>query len=149
MLDRRSFMQSAAGFAALFPFVSPEMLKAELLKAADTPTQLPDRSLYDKDEEAYWTAVRKTFLIPEGMVYLNNGTVGSSHMPVPSLPRVSGRQRASITPLSPLRARTDSRSQKGDRRQGRTYCRRVRAISQVQKQRTRDPERQRVPCSIQ
>jgi len=106
MLDRRSFMHSAAGFAALFPFASPELLKAELLKAADTPTQLPDypfaatellkaellnadtptqlpdRSLYDKDEEAYWTAVRKTFLIPEGMVYLNNGTVGSSPMPV-------------------------------------------------------------------
>src|SRR5579872_3318513 len=82
MLDRRSFLRSSASFAAFFPLANPALLAADPFHEADLPTQLPDRALYDKDEEAYWTAVRKLFLIPEGTVYLNNGTVGSSPMPV-------------------------------------------------------------------
>jgi len=43
---------------------------------------MPDAALYEKDEEAYWAALRKQFVIPEDEVYLNNGTVGSSPLPV-------------------------------------------------------------------
>ena len=77
MLDRRSFLShTAAGFAASVALRSP--LLAQLEK---TPP-LPDRSLLDKNEDAYWAAMRKQFLIPEGEIYLNNGTVGSSPAPV-------------------------------------------------------------------
>jgi selenocysteine lyase/cysteine desulfurase len=38
--------------------------------------------LYHRNPDAYWAEVRKKFLIPRDEVYLNNGTVGSSPMPV-------------------------------------------------------------------
>lgn len=48
----------------------------------EAPAQLPDRKLHDSNEEAYWTEMRKQFLIPADEVYLNNGTVGSCPAPV-------------------------------------------------------------------
>jgi isopenicillin-N epimerase len=72
MLDRRSFLAtaSAAGLAAI---------PADLLAQA---VALPAPALFDKDEDAYWAALRKQFLIPADVVNLNNGTVGSSPRPV-------------------------------------------------------------------
>ena len=77
MLDRRHFLSnSVAGLAA--SLAVPSSLLAQLEK---TPL-LPDHSLLDSNEEAYWTAMRRQFLIPADEIYLNNGTVGSSPAPV-------------------------------------------------------------------
>ena len=79
MFDRRSFLSWFAGMATLGSVPSPEVCNEILGQAAD---KLPDRSLYDANEETYWSEVRKLFLIPEDEIYLNNGTVGSSPTPV-------------------------------------------------------------------
>src|SRR5580765_6912726 len=77
MLDRRHFLSTAAtGVASSLAFRGS--LFAQLAK---TPP-LPDHSLLDKNEDAYWAEMRKQFLIPTDEVYLNNGTVGSSPVPV-------------------------------------------------------------------
>jgi isopenicillin-N epimerase len=76
LLDRRRFLLAAGitGVASL-----PSRLWLQL---SETPRQLPDTSLFAKDEDAYWAELRRQFLIPADEVYLNNGTVGSSPAPV-------------------------------------------------------------------
>ena len=75
MIDRRSFLSSAlvAGLA----FRNDLFAQLQAL-----PSKLPDRSLLDANEDAYWRELRKQFLIPADEIYLNNGTVGSSPAPV-------------------------------------------------------------------
>ncbi len=80
MVDRRGFLSSFAGLAGTAGALSlardwPALFEQEAPK-------LPDAALYSSDEEAYWGQLRKQFLIPADEVYLNNGTVGSSPMPV-------------------------------------------------------------------
>src|SRR6202167_3517803 len=78
-MDRRSFLSTVpvGGLAAA------AALRGNLLaQLANTPATLPDRSLFEKNEDAYWAEMRKQFLIPEDEIYLNNGTVGSSPAPV-------------------------------------------------------------------
>jgi selenocysteine lyase/cysteine desulfurase len=77
MLNRRSFLANAGGLAATLAF--RDGLLAQLEKV---PSSLPDKNIYKKNEESYWSELRKQFLIPEDEVYLNNGTVGSSPAPV-------------------------------------------------------------------
>lgn len=79
MTDRRSFL-SSMGLVTLSAAtgVRAEAV-AEVCKLAP---KLPPAALYDQNEEAYWGEIRKQFLIPDDEVYLNNGTVGSSPMPV-------------------------------------------------------------------
>jgi isopenicillin-N epimerase len=80
MIDRRGFLSSFAGVAGTATALGmsrdwPALFEQEAAK-------LPDSGLYDSNEEAYWTELRKQFVIPTDEVYLNNGTVGSSPMPV-------------------------------------------------------------------
>jgi isopenicillin-N epimerase len=77
MLDRRGFLSSlaAGGAMAGLPI-------SVLAQAAKDAAKLPSKDVYEKDEDAYWAELRKQFLIPPDVVYLNNGTVGSSPMPV-------------------------------------------------------------------
>src|SRR5215470_16841338 len=77
MLDRRRFLSTAAtGVAASLWF------RGNLLAQFEKTPPLPDHSLLDKNEDAYWAEMRRQFLIPEDEIYLNNGTVGSSPAPV-------------------------------------------------------------------
>src|SRR5437016_7321916 len=80
MIHRRGFLSSFAGIvgAAHALGVAP---KWTALLEQEAP-KLPDSALYGSNEEAYWTEMRKQFLIPEDEIYLNNGTVGSSPVPV-------------------------------------------------------------------
>jgi len=80
MVDRRGFLSSFTGLVGTAGALSlarewPALFEQEAPK-------LPDSALYSSDEEAYWGELRKQFLIPADEVYLNNGTVGSSPMPV-------------------------------------------------------------------
>jgi len=76
-MDRRRFVTSALGVAGALA-VAPSLFAQ--LDAA--PPSLPEHGLLDTDEDAYWAEMRKQFLIPSDMIYLNNGTVGSSPAPV-------------------------------------------------------------------
>jgi isopenicillin-N epimerase len=80
MIDRRGFLSSFAGAAGVTGAIGVSGPLRALL--AQAPAQLPERSLYESNEEAYWAELRKQFLIPADEVYLNNGTVGSSPAPV-------------------------------------------------------------------
>ena len=75
MLDRRNFLST--GFSAALALRSTNLLT----QLQNAPTTLPDHSLLDKNEDAYWAELRKQFFIPEDEIYLNNGTVGSSPAP--------------------------------------------------------------------
>ncbi len=77
MPDRRHFLTTTAT-----GLVASLALRGNLLAQLEKIPPLPDHSLFDKNEDAYWAGMRKQFLIPEDEIYLNNGTVGSSPAPV-------------------------------------------------------------------
>jgi len=81
MLNRRRFLSSsfASSLAAGASLAWRGNLWAQL---ESLPSKLPERSLFDQNEDAYWRELRKQFLIPADEIYLNNGTVGSSPAPV-------------------------------------------------------------------
>jgi isopenicillin-N epimerase len=77
MLNRRNFLSSSLAATAALGWRGNLWAQLESL-----PSHIPDRTLYDRDEDAYWRELRKQFLIPADEIYLNNGTVGSSPAPV-------------------------------------------------------------------
>lgn len=72
MFDRRSFLGTAAAASLATP-VSAQALRS-------VPMPAPD--LHGRNEDGYWAALRRQFLIPADVVNLNVGTVGSSPRPV-------------------------------------------------------------------
>lgn len=82
MIDRREFLSSFAGTVGVFATATALHAVPRRRLLEQVPEQLPDRAIYDSDEEKYWAELRKQFLIPADEVYLNNGTVGSSPAPV-------------------------------------------------------------------
>src|SRR5690348_13129116 len=84
MMDRRNFLTSFASFDALTSAAGLDLARAneaQCLTGGAAPS-LPERSLYEQNEDRFWAALRNQFLIPVDEVYLNNGTVGSSPYPV-------------------------------------------------------------------
>src|SRR5229473_508734 len=82
MVDRRGFLGALAGAAGMAAMPAAALRERMRESLEQNAAAMPEASLYDKNEEAYWTEIRKQFLIPADEVYLNNGTVGSSPMPV-------------------------------------------------------------------
>src|SRR5258708_5989169 len=81
MLNRRSFLSSS--FASSLAVGAGVAWRGNLWAQLESlPSKLPERSLFDQNEDAYWHELRKQFLIPPDEIYLNNGTVGSSPAPV-------------------------------------------------------------------
>ncbi len=77
MLNRRGFLSSSLALSTGLALRGNLWAQLQSL-----PTKLPDHSLLDANEDAYWREIRQQFLIPADEVYLNNGTVGSSPAPV-------------------------------------------------------------------
>jgi isopenicillin-N epimerase len=81
MLNRRNFLSKS--FASSVAVGASLAWRGNLWAQLESlPSKLPDRSLFDQNEEAYWRELRKQYLIPADEIYLNNGTVGSSPAPV-------------------------------------------------------------------
>jgi hypothetical protein len=81
MMDRRSFLGSSFR-SSLALGVGLGFRGSLWAQLQALPSKLPEPSLYESNEDAYWSEMRKQFLIPADEVYLNNGTVGSSPAPV-------------------------------------------------------------------
>jgi len=76
-MDRRHFLSTATGGIA-----ASLALRGTLLAQLEKAPALPSRSLLDQNEDTFWAEMRRQFIIPEDEIYLNNGTVGSSPLPV-------------------------------------------------------------------
>jgi len=76
-MRRRTFLGHVAEVAGALA------LEGYFPRAALTkmPT-FPDDASYEQDARSYWREIRRQFPIPRDVIYLNNGTAGSSPLPV-------------------------------------------------------------------
>jgi hypothetical protein len=78
LLDRRQFLSStASGIAASLAF------RGSPLAQLQNVPPLPERTLLDSDEEAFWAAMRRQFIIPEDEIYLNNDMRHGTNSAIP------------------------------------------------------------------
>jgi len=92
MMQRRSFLQVLGAAAAVgnLPVVesvaaaATPMVQSALIEDTLCPVvpPLPSEGLFCQDPEAYWAEMRRQWIFRPGFLYLNNGTVGSSPLPV-------------------------------------------------------------------
>src|SRR6185369_2518526 len=76
--SRRSVLGWGMGSFAALPLAQS---LSSLLAAAESP--LPDLTRYAaRDDEEFWQAVRRCFALDPAIVYLNNGSLGPSPLPV-------------------------------------------------------------------
>lgn len=73
MMNRRDFLAAAAAVVAL-----PRDVFAQM----DSAPAFPSSALLASDAQKFWKRIRLQFPISEDVVYLNNGTCGSSPYPV-------------------------------------------------------------------
>jgi len=82
MLNRRSFIESAAFSAITLPLISPsEEESRELPKANSFVPEFPVQ-----DDPEFWKKVRNMFPLRKDATFFNNGTLGP--MPIPVLERI-------------------------------------------------------------
>jgi selenocysteine lyase/cysteine desulfurase len=96
MINRRSFVQGAASVAGILT------LGTNVLAQSQAPRpSLPGTALFNKDEDGYWREVRKQFIIPDDVIHLNTGTVGSCPLPVLDAVFEGYRQTEKLTDTEP------------------------------------------------
>jgi len=80
-LPSLAWAEPAAGRAVVTTSGVPPAGLIEQFLCAPQPA-MPADALFARDAEAYWAQLRKQWIFRPGFLYLNNGTVGSSPLPI-------------------------------------------------------------------
>lgn len=75
MVNRRTLLAGVVALGASAPALATGRPKRSV-------APLPDDALFARNPDRYWASIRKQFLIPDDVVFLNPGTAGSSPRPV-------------------------------------------------------------------
>jgi len=80
-LPSLAWAEPAAGRAVVTTSGVPPAGLIEQFLCSPQPA-IPAEALFARDAEAYWAQLRKQWIFRPGFLYLNNGTVGSSPLPI-------------------------------------------------------------------